>query len=417
MNLRIFGDLAYFWEWDLGRKLVVDDNGICSQVHFCSGPGDALVCTVREEEGLRVVDVPNILLQTAGVIQAYLYTEAADGSRTRSAHRFRVLPRAKPEEYIYTETEVLNYKYLDDRLNYLEGDGLDRAVVQALIEAKLSGQFDGDPGVYTLAEGETLADAPAWAEVVVDPFTDPRLGVDDLDMDAIKQELAGEFADPDAVRFVPQELTDAQAMQARENINAVAPGAVDTAIRKALENLPSPDFEAPPGTPGHILNRTHWADPAILFPETLLDNDNGWDEIELWFCLDLALNLVAGETYTITINGQSATVVADDGTFFDDFPATYGAAEGFEIWSGAVVADLFGYNTALSIPASVSDEALGDGYACIPTTVSVTGAGAVHKLDTKYLELDEIAAGLPTAEMTATLEDGTTKTYKLVVTG
>ncbi|MBQ8797240.1 MAG: hypothetical protein IJZ56_03480, partial [Oscillospiraceae bacterium] len=29
--------------------------------------------------------------------------------------------------------------------------------------------MDGEPGVYTLGEGETLEDVPEWAEVVVDP--------------------------------------------------------------------------------------------------------------------------------------------------------------------------------------------------------------------------------------------------------
>lgn len=31
----------------------------------------------------------------------------------------------------------------------------------------------GNSGVYTLAEGETIADAPEWATVVVDPYADP----------------------------------------------------------------------------------------------------------------------------------------------------------------------------------------------------------------------------------------------------
>jgi hypothetical protein len=31
----------------------------------------------------------------------------------------------------------------------------------------------GDSDVYVLAEGKTIADAPEWAQVVVDPYTDP----------------------------------------------------------------------------------------------------------------------------------------------------------------------------------------------------------------------------------------------------
>lgn len=132
MKLKLYGDLSYFWQWDLNRKLVVEDDGVCSQVHFCNGTGPALVCPVRDENGLRVADVPNILLQKAEQIKAYLYTDAEDGSRTRRFYRFDVLARSRPEEYIYTETEVLNYAYLDERLRDLEGEGLANAVAEYL---------------------------------------------------------------------------------------------------------------------------------------------------------------------------------------------------------------------------------------------------------------------------------------------
>lgn len=134
MKLKIHGDLSYFWQWDLNRKLVVDDGGVCSQVHFCNGSGEALVCTVRTENGIRVADVPNVLLQKAEPVKAYLYTDAEDGTRTRSLHRFEVLARSKPEAYIYTETEALNYAYLDERLKDLEGEGLANAVADYLKE-------------------------------------------------------------------------------------------------------------------------------------------------------------------------------------------------------------------------------------------------------------------------------------------
>lgn len=45
-----------------------------------------------------------------------------------------VLYRPKPDDYVYTETEVLNYAYLDERLNALEGEGLANAVAEYLKE-------------------------------------------------------------------------------------------------------------------------------------------------------------------------------------------------------------------------------------------------------------------------------------------
>ena len=55
----------------------------------------------------------------------------------------------------------------------LDADKLPEVIDDALTKAKESGIFDGDPGVYTLAEGETVADAPDWAKVIVDPYADP----------------------------------------------------------------------------------------------------------------------------------------------------------------------------------------------------------------------------------------------------
>ena len=132
MNLKIHGDLSYFWQWDLDRKLIVEDAGVCSQVHFYNGFGEALVCLIRNEDGFRVVDVPNILLQKSEPIQAYLYAVAKDGTRTRSSHCFSVIGRSRPTEYVYTETEVFNYAYLDKRLKELEGEGLANAVADYL---------------------------------------------------------------------------------------------------------------------------------------------------------------------------------------------------------------------------------------------------------------------------------------------
>lgn len=173
MKLKILGDLSYFWQWDANRKLIVEDGGVCSQVHYCNGSGESLVCVVRTEGDQRVADVPNILLQQAKPIKAYLYTEAEDGTRTRSSHRFTVLARSKPEGYVYTETEALNYVYLDNRLKDLEGEGLANAVNEALAQAQASGEFKGEPGDdYVLTEADKTEIAKQTAGMVEIPECD-----------------------------------------------------------------------------------------------------------------------------------------------------------------------------------------------------------------------------------------------------
>ena len=91
-----------FYQWDLDRKLIVEDETI-KQVHFCNKTDDcSLVCQVYEEDGLRVVDVPNILLQTDWRINVYGY----DVNYTKYNACFNVVKRTKPADYVYTETEL-----------------------------------------------------------------------------------------------------------------------------------------------------------------------------------------------------------------------------------------------------------------------------------------------------------------------
>ena len=109
-----------FQQWDENRKLEVLDSR-CTQVHFANANSElALVCPVVEEKGIRVVAVPNILLQEALELVAYLTQTDADGRTTLYTARFQVLPRKQPENYVYTPTQVLRYEQLEQWLRELE---------------------------------------------------------------------------------------------------------------------------------------------------------------------------------------------------------------------------------------------------------------------------------------------------------
>lgn len=133
MKLRILGHNGQLWQWDTGQKMAVEDNGVCNEVHFCNRFSEvALVVPIKEFEGVRMVEVPNILLQATAALTAYLYHYAEDGSETRFSYSFPVRARPKPDGYVYTETEALNYAHLDERLKELEGEGLANAVADYL---------------------------------------------------------------------------------------------------------------------------------------------------------------------------------------------------------------------------------------------------------------------------------------------
>lgn len=168
-----------FYQWDTGQYLIVDGADGCNEVHFSNrNTTNAPVVKIRDQDGVMVVDVPNFLLQEAIMFTAFLFYRNEDQTETRYSQTFLVLPRPKPESYVYTETEVLNYSSLDARIRELEeddtvdpeaiaegvekymsenpitpesigalkADKLPEAVNDALAQAKASGEFKGEKG-------------------------------------------------------------------------------------------------------------------------------------------------------------------------------------------------------------------------------------------------------------------------------
>ena len=107
------------FQWDINRQIIVSDASI-DAVHFSNRTDDfSLVVEVKEENGLRVANIPNILLQESWDINVYGY---CDGYYTKQAARIKVNPRTKPESYVYTETEVLNYNTVMEKINTVENN-------------------------------------------------------------------------------------------------------------------------------------------------------------------------------------------------------------------------------------------------------------------------------------------------------
>lgn len=122
-----------FYQWDTNQRLIIEDASI-NEVHFCNRTSDcSLVCEVYEENGLRLVDVPNILLQDDWTIRVYAYCT----NYTKIEEKFLVLRRSKPADYIYTETEIKTFARLENRMDELEAtvsvEGIAQAVEDYLI--------------------------------------------------------------------------------------------------------------------------------------------------------------------------------------------------------------------------------------------------------------------------------------------
>ena len=110
---KIFDGRDNFYQWDTNCRLVIEDATI-REVHFCNRTDNcALVCETYAEDGLTLVDVPNILLQQAYKIHIYAY----NGAQTKYDKCYDVRARSKPADYAYTETEVLTWYTISEKVD------------------------------------------------------------------------------------------------------------------------------------------------------------------------------------------------------------------------------------------------------------------------------------------------------------
>ena len=148
-------------QWDLDRKVIVTGYDGGAEVHFAS-PGDDHGAYVVELTGGEAA-VPNILLTMAGVINVYIYP----ADRTVFAAALPVMAREKPDDYIYTETEVLSYRKLADEIGDLTK--LTTAAKENLVAAINEAATKGTAAIYMrVAEGyfEYSGDGVKWEKLI-----------------------------------------------------------------------------------------------------------------------------------------------------------------------------------------------------------------------------------------------------------
>lgn len=148
--LKIYNGRSHFWQWDSGQKLLVDYEQVC-EVHF-HNPGGERAYTVHayDLDGKSVADVPNILLQSARQINAWVYVCVGDECTIRE-HSFDVWPRQRPDDYVYIETQAFDTKL--DKDQGVENAGKVLMVDEAgnVIPQGVEAMAGEDGGYYTPA--------------------------------------------------------------------------------------------------------------------------------------------------------------------------------------------------------------------------------------------------------------------------
>lgn len=313
---KIYDGRQLFYQWDLNRKLLVGDSSI-TQVHFSNWNRDtALVLEVYELDGHRVVDVPNILLQEDCPIDAYAYLD--DHTRRRCA--FKVAHRPKPEEYVYTETEVLTAYTMMDRT--------EKAATAA--DESAGNAADSEQSAKTSAESADQS-AKAAAESA-EKAAQSESNTATSEQNAKTAETAAESAKEETVKAAADAKTSAgnaatseqnaetaketavnaadRAAQAEENAGLSEQNAAKAAeeAAKIVELAKHSDWNAAEREPGHVLNRTHYDEFVEILPETTLEDEGGGS----YLLAESALPFVAGEEYIVNFNGTEYTVECVD---------------------------------------------------------------------------------------------------------
>lgn len=106
-------DIPQLYQWDSNVKLIVKDDRI-NQVQFSQRFSRTAAC-VKVENG--ECFIPNEFLQSYYDIFAYACIVDNDGQVCEFSEMFTVFARPKPDNYIYTPTEILTLKHIEDELN------------------------------------------------------------------------------------------------------------------------------------------------------------------------------------------------------------------------------------------------------------------------------------------------------------
>ena len=278
MKVKIGNHKSCLYQWDTGQFVVIDGVEQCNEIHFCNDRSkNALVVKIADQDGKRIANIPNILLQNDGSIYAYLFARNEDGSETRTSASFPVRGRKKPESYVYTETERWTYDNIERRLDDLE-DSMTHGTVKSInglipdangnVEIEIPEGITGSGVVVSETEpedtsvlwvdtdedevdnvqdviNEALAQAKASGEFKGEPGYTPVKGVDYFDgddytlTDADKTEiaeLAAEMVDVPEGGDSALYLVDAQNPNFEEAYAAYEAGKI-----LQMTNLPSND--------------------------------------------------------------------------------------------------------------------------------------------------------------------------------
>lgn len=114
----IGGRQLYQWDTDRSIEVRLCDGETVNEVHYAHAEDDiAPVVKVQDYDGRMFADIPNILLQRFGTLKVWAVVHTEDGRQTLRNAYLSVRARAKPVDYVYTETEIMDYRRLEEKID------------------------------------------------------------------------------------------------------------------------------------------------------------------------------------------------------------------------------------------------------------------------------------------------------------
>ena len=146
----------YFYQWDTNQKITSGGFAVGDEIHFYNRKQSmALVTMAYEFEGKVVADVPNCLLESSYPITVYRYVYNKDSGYTLDRQNFEVQQRAKPDHYVYEETELYTFgKLLNEAKNHSD------LAVDSAEKAKTS-EINAEKSATSSAQSATNAEQSA----------------------------------------------------------------------------------------------------------------------------------------------------------------------------------------------------------------------------------------------------------------
>lgn len=155
MNITLDDGRTELWQWDTGRKIVVDDKSV-SEVHYSKYSSTQAI--TREVINGKA-EIPNFLLQDTHAVTVYAYSGSMENGCTMAEKTFNVVKKPKPANYVETEEDkaiLAKLKAEIGDLSELQTEVKDN-LVAAINEASSSNKYAPESiagyGVKYIAEG------------------------------------------------------------------------------------------------------------------------------------------------------------------------------------------------------------------------------------------------------------------------